>query len=64
VNADKRVNSPKEAADRLIEHVPNDLFKIDDTPENVAKALFEINPNEEGFEWEHLKSKKGAKSRT
>ena len=32
------------------------LFKIDDTPENVAKALFSVNPNKEGFEWEYLKS--------
>ena len=32
------------------------LFKIDDTPENVAKALFAVNPNEEDFEWEYLKS--------
>lgn len=28
---------------------------IDDTPENIARAMFNLNPNEPGFEWQYLK---------
>lgn len=38
-------------------------FKIDDTPENVAKALFKLNPNEKGFGWKYLKKDEGLDSR-
>ena len=36
---------------------------IPDTPENVAKGIFQLNPNEPGFEWEYLKTHKNLKNK-
>lgn len=36
---------------------PEITLHIDDTPENVAKALFNLNPNEPGFEWKYMQAR-------
>lgn len=63
----KRQEPKKPEQDHLPE-VNDEVFKVDDTPENVAKALFKVNPNEEGFEWDYMKDVKrrqqGQDSRT
>ena len=48
----------KQCEDRKLNRQDDHIFKIDDTPENVAKALFTVNPNEKGFEWEYMKQAK------
>lgn len=37
---------------------PEITLQIDDTAESVAKSLFALNPNEDGFEWQYLKDRK------
>lgn len=61
MSEDKHKNQNEEREhDTQEEH----LFKIDDTPENVAKSLFTLNPNEEGFEWDYLKKKQEVRGET
>ena len=57
-NKSEEIGSAREGT-QPDERKSRDYFHIDDTPENVAKALFEVNPNEEGFEWEYMKDVKG-----
>ncbi len=33
-------------------------LRIDDTPENVAKAMFKLNPAKPGFEWDYMKERR------
>ncbi|MCY3917320.1 MAG: hypothetical protein OXG49_15030 [Chloroflexi bacterium] len=33
----------------------HEVFKIDDTPENVAKAIFNVRPDDKRFQKEYLK---------
>ena len=54
MNPGKQKCSEQNRLERMPEGWEDEVFKIDDTPENVAKALFQVNPNEEGFEWEYL----------
>ena len=56
LNPSKQNKSEQDYLEKPPEGWEDEVFKIDDTPENVATALFEVNPKEEGFEWQNLKS--------
>ena len=49
MNSDKKTNTQKLKKKETV-------FEIDDAPENEATALIQVNPKEECFEWEYLKS--------
>lgn len=60
----ERDDEMEDSLDEMPEGWEDDVFKIKDTPENVAKSLFAVNPNKEGFEWEYMKNNKQSDRQT
>lgn len=42
---------------RLGKPYPEITLHLDGTPEEVAQAMFKLNPNAKGFEWQYLKDR-------
>jgi len=58
VNPKKKSMTNQDCSEQLPGLCEDEVFKIEADPEDVAKALFAVNPNKEGFEWQYLKEAK------
>ena len=54
----KGKKKPKQVRRKKRQSYEEVTLRIDDTPENVAQAMFKLNPAEPGFEWDYMKQRR------